>query len=84
MNAENQSKHYIKIYIKSAADLPKEEGDYFACRLGFKTVQSYRYGDQFWLKEVRWYLVEEPKSIWKQSIDPEKMNDVLGKWIKDR
>ena len=47
---------FRKVIIKTEADLPKEEGEYFACRSGFKTVQSFKFTDQFWLKEVRWYL----------------------------
>jgi hypothetical protein len=48
--------HYIQVFIKSKDDLPKEEGDYFCCRLGFKTVQTFKFADQWWIKEVRWYL----------------------------
>jgi len=51
--------HFTKVYLdKDPAKLPKQKGEYFVCRLGFRISQEFKIGvsEILWLKEVRWYL----------------------------
>jgi hypothetical protein len=48
---------YEKIEIKSEADCPKEEGEYFCNRSGFNTVQHLMTTlDKSYMREIRWWL----------------------------
>lgn len=51
--------HFTKVYLdKDPNKLPLWNGEYFVCRLGFKTVAEFKIGrsEISWLKEIRWYL----------------------------
>ena len=63
---------YTKVIIKSADDLPKKEGEYFAHRIDYNeiTFRTFKIGEpklhynhayylNFWLKNIDWYLIED-------------------------
>ena len=78
---------YKKVYIKSEADLPTEDGDYFGMEIGsinsfmsvldFKKDKELRDGNgAYWMKFVEWYLqpisaVNEPEKPTDEEIEKE-------------
>jgi hypothetical protein len=61
---------YKKVWIKSEADLPKEEGEYFCGEgsgLHYKHFSTTNFNnEEFWLKHIDWYLqpieqIEQPE-----------------------
>ena len=55
---ETREETYRKVFIKSEADYPKTEGEYFCCRNGFKSVQRLipDDGKKSYMREIDWYL----------------------------
>ena len=55
---------YKKIFIREQSDLPKEEGEYFCNRSGFKSVQriSPDLPIKSYIREIRWYLIALEKT----------------------
>jgi hypothetical protein len=65
---------YRKVYIKTEADLPKEEGYYFCNRSGFNSVQHLMTTlGKSYMREIRWYL---------QSIAGEQIEQKESKGMK--
>ena len=90
-----EEQYYKTVIVKSPADYPKVEGDYFCCWNGFKAVHHLIPDDgnkSYMVKELRWYL-QPVKIIDNKTIDfgeksytryPSKMTEeeycrILGK-----
>jgi hypothetical protein len=54
---------FKKVFIKSEADLPKDEGVYFCNRSGFNSILHLMTTlEKSYMREIRWYLLPvEPK-----------------------
>jgi hypothetical protein len=58
--------YYKKVYIKSEADLPK--GGLYFCAITDDCFRSFHFNPddkedfEFWIGNVMWYLIEQPKS----------------------
>ena len=64
------AEYYVKVEVKTKADLPKDNGDYFAHRIGYfeislhtfkigvpKMHMNHAYYPIWWIKNVDWYLL---------------------------
>jgi hypothetical protein len=59
---------YRKVYIKSEADFPKEDGVYYVACFGsnkdlawYSFNKSHKENQNFWNRAVDWYLILEPE-----------------------
>jgi len=78
---------YKKVYIKSEADLPTEDGDYFGMERGsiesFMSVMSFISDWEFknrdyWMSYVEWYLQPIPAVN-----EPEITDGEIEKWARE-
>ena len=71
---------YRKVYVKSEADCPKVEGDYFCNRSGFNSVQHLMTTlGKTYMREIRWYLQPIEQSESKTAI---KTAEVCRTWSR--
>ena len=80
---ETREETYRKVFIKSEADYPKTEGEYFCCRNGFNSVQRLipDNGKKSYMREIDWYL--QPQEKEKHDPSCQALLDVV-KGIKGR
>jgi hypothetical protein len=70
---------YEKVFIRSEADLPKEQGRYFYHHKKANRIEASEYlftHDEFWVNHIDWYL--QPIS---QPLSRERVIEVLNKHI---
>ncbi len=69
---------FIKVYIKSEDDLPKETGDYIT-NLGKWSFEPWDEDDNFvWLSGVEWYL----KPVEISEISDEEIENAINEYVK--
>jgi hypothetical protein len=79
-----KDKLFKKVFIKSEADLPKEDGNYFIGYKNQRTIKVIYYeisgkmlasDPQYWIDMIDWYLVPLDQDVKDQII--EKQNELI-------